>query len=104
MATYSLEHSERVRAYFRVCCRGPAGEQVFDLYHNAMSNRWVLDVAHDGPAAAASGAVHVPEAKPSLFHVPVTFAPAVNWSFDYANAGRGRAAPVHALASPTPST
>jgi hypothetical protein len=121
-AIYSIHHSEQDRTYYRVCCRGPAGEQVFDLSHDAVTNLWVLDVAHDGSAAAASGAVHVPEvgpsqaepsqaepsqaeprrAKPSLFRVPV--APAVNRITDHANAGRGRAAPVHALASPTPST
>src|SRR5689334_7796443 len=44
------------------------------------------------------------QAKPSLFRVPVSISTAVNRSFDYANAGRGRAAPVHAPASPTPST
>ena len=31
----------------RTSCRGPAGEQVFDLYHDAVTNQWVLDVAHD---------------------------------------------------------
>jgi hypothetical protein len=46
-ATYSLEHGEQDRTYYRVCCRGPAGEQVFDLYYDAVSNLWVLDVAHD---------------------------------------------------------
>jgi hypothetical protein len=30
-----------------VCCRGPAGEQVFDLYHDTVTNKWVFDVAHD---------------------------------------------------------
>jgi hypothetical protein len=25
----------------------PAGEQVFDLYHDAVTNQWALDVAHD---------------------------------------------------------
>jgi len=30
-----------------VCCRGSAGEQVFDLYHDAVTNQWVLDVAYD---------------------------------------------------------
>jgi hypothetical protein len=32
------------RLYFRVRC---ADEQVFDLYYDAMSDRWVLDRAHD---------------------------------------------------------
>ena len=64
-ATYSLRTGEQDRTYYRVCCRGSAGEQVFDLYHDAVTNQWVLDVAHDGPAAAACGAVHVPEAGPS---------------------------------------
>ena len=46
-ATYSLELGEQDRTYYRVCCRGPAGKQVFDLYHDAVMNQWVLDVAHD---------------------------------------------------------
>jgi hypothetical protein len=46
-ATYSLRHGQQDRTYYRVCCRGPAGEQVFDLYHDAVTNQWVLDVAHD---------------------------------------------------------
>ena len=46
-ATYSLRHGEQDQTYYRVCCRGPAGEQVFDLYHDAVTNQWVLDVAHD---------------------------------------------------------
>jgi uncharacterized protein DUF6504 len=46
-AAYSLERGAQDRTYYRVCCRGPAGEQVFDLYHDAVSNLWVLDVAHD---------------------------------------------------------
>ena len=29
-ATYSLRHGEQDRTYYRVCCRSPAGEQVFD--------------------------------------------------------------------------
>ncbi|HKB46800.1 MAG TPA: hypothetical protein VKC57_03825 [Ktedonobacterales bacterium] len=45
--TYSLDHRAQDRTYYRVCCRGSAGEQVFDLYHDAISNQWVLDVAHD---------------------------------------------------------
>src|SRR5258706_12873262 len=106
-AVYLIHHSEQDRTSFRVCCRGPAGEQMFHLFHDAVTNLWVVDVAHDGPAAAASGAVHVPraeldQAEQSLIRVPVS--PAVNRSFDYANAGRGRAAPVHAPASATPST
>ena len=32
---------------YRVCCWGPAGAQVFDLSHDAVTNQWVLDVAHD---------------------------------------------------------
>jgi hypothetical protein len=32
---------------YRVCCWGPAGTQVFDLYHDAVTLIWVLDVAHD---------------------------------------------------------
>jgi hypothetical protein len=46
-ATYSLEHSEPARTHYRVCCRDPAGEQVFDLFHDAVTNQWMLDVAHD---------------------------------------------------------
>jgi len=46
MAIYSLHHGEQDRTYYRVCCRGPAGEQVFDLYYDAVTNQWVLDVAH----------------------------------------------------------
>jgi len=46
-ATYSLRTCAQDRTYYRVCCRGPAGEQVFDLFHDAVSNLWVLDVAHD---------------------------------------------------------
>ena len=45
--TYSLRHGAQDRTYYCVCCRGPAGEQVFDLYHDAVTNQWVLDVAHD---------------------------------------------------------
>jgi hypothetical protein len=36
-----------LRAVCRVCCFDPAGEQVFDLYHDAVTNLLVLDVAHD---------------------------------------------------------
>jgi hypothetical protein len=32
---------------YRVCCWGPAGAQVFDLYHDAVTLTWVLDAAHD---------------------------------------------------------
>ncbi len=32
------------RTYYRVRC---AGEQIFDLYYDAVSERWVLDRAHD---------------------------------------------------------
>ncbi len=46
-AIYSLNHGEQDCTYYRVCCRGPAGEQVFDLYHDAVTNLRVLDVAHD---------------------------------------------------------
>jgi hypothetical protein len=46
-ATYSLRTDAEDRTYYRVCCRGSAGIQVFDLYHDAVSNLWVLDVAHD---------------------------------------------------------
>ncbi len=103
MATYSLHHGEQDWTHYRVCCRGSAGVQIFDLFHDAVTNLWVLDVAHDGPAAAASGAVRVPEAKPIL-RVPVSISSAVNRITDHANAGRGCAAPVHAPASATPST
>jgi len=44
---HSCADSEQDRTYYRVCCRGSAGEQVFDLYHDSVSNLWVLDVAHD---------------------------------------------------------
>ena len=46
-ATYSLGHGEQDWTYYRVCCRDSAGEQVFDLFHDAVTNQWVLDVAHD---------------------------------------------------------
>jgi uncharacterized protein DUF6504 len=46
-ATYSLRHGAQDRTYYRVCCRGSAGEQAFDLFHDALSNLWVIDVAHD---------------------------------------------------------
>jgi hypothetical protein len=43
MHWHSWEHKEHnVRTG-----RGPAGEHVFDLYYDAISNLWVLDVAHD---------------------------------------------------------
>jgi hypothetical protein len=35
------------RTYYRVCCRGPSGEQLFDLYHDVVTDCWVLDLAHD---------------------------------------------------------
>ena len=63
-ATYALHHGEQDCTHYRVCCRGSAGVQIFDLFHDAVTNLWVLDMAHDGPAAAASGAVRVPEAEP----------------------------------------
>jgi hypothetical protein len=37
----------RDRTSYRVCCWGPAGAQVFDLYRDAVTLSWVLDVAHD---------------------------------------------------------
>ncbi len=37
----------RDRTSYRVCYWGPAGAQVFDLSHDAVTNQWVLDVAHD---------------------------------------------------------
>jgi uncharacterized protein DUF6504 len=40
-------HGAQDRTYYRVCSRGPAGEQVFDLFHDTVTNLWVLDVAHD---------------------------------------------------------
>lgn len=35
------------RAYYRVLCRGPEGEQVFDLYYDAASDQWMLDRIQD---------------------------------------------------------
>jgi hypothetical protein len=35
------------RAYYRVLCRDPQGEQVFDLYYDAATQQWVLDRVHD---------------------------------------------------------
>jgi hypothetical protein len=35
------------RTYYRVLCRDPAGEQVFDLYYDAANGQWMLDRAHD---------------------------------------------------------
>ena len=35
------------RVYYRVLCRDPGGVQVFDLYEDAASGRWMLDRAHD---------------------------------------------------------
>ncbi len=46
-ATYSLRTGAQDRTSYRVCCRGSASERVFDLYHDAVTNLWVLDVAHD---------------------------------------------------------
>jgi hypothetical protein len=46
-AIYSLRRGAQDCTYYRVFCRGPAGEQVFDLYHDAITNLWVLDGAHD---------------------------------------------------------
>ena len=46
-AIYSLRRGEQARTYYRVCCRGTAGDQVFDLYHDAVTNQWVLGVAPD---------------------------------------------------------
>jgi hypothetical protein len=41
----TLPPTERV--YFRVLCRDPEGEQVFDLYFDAASSQWMLDRVHD---------------------------------------------------------
>lgn len=46
-ADLSTRTGAQNRTYYRVCCRGPAGEQVFDLYHDAVTNQWVLDIIHD---------------------------------------------------------
>lgn len=35
------------RTYYRVLCRDPEGEQVFDLYYDAANGQWTLDRAHD---------------------------------------------------------
>lgn len=35
------------RTYYRVLCRDPQGEQVFDLYYDAATEQWVLDRVHD---------------------------------------------------------
>jgi hypothetical protein len=43
----SLRHGAQDRTYYRVCCRGSAGEQVFDLFHDAVTLTWMLDLAHD---------------------------------------------------------
>jgi hypothetical protein len=46
--TFSLRtDAQDDRTYFRVCCRGSAGEQVFDLYHDAVTGVSVLEVTHD---------------------------------------------------------
>jgi hypothetical protein len=37
----------RDQTSYRVCCWGPAGAQVFDLYRDAVTNLWVLDIAHE---------------------------------------------------------
>jgi hypothetical protein len=42
-----MHHREQDRTYYRVCCRGSVGEQVCDLYRDAGTLAWVLDVAHD---------------------------------------------------------
>jgi hypothetical protein len=39
--------SVRDQTSYRVCCWGPAGAQVFDLYRDAVTLKWVLHVAHD---------------------------------------------------------
>jgi len=46
-ATSSLRRGVQDRAYYRECCRGPAGEQVFGLYHDTVTLTWVLDVTCD---------------------------------------------------------
>jgi hypothetical protein len=43
----SIRTHAQDRTYFRVLCSGPADEQVFDLYYDAVTNSWVLDTAHD---------------------------------------------------------
>lgn len=43
--TDALPPTERV--YYRVLCRDPEGEQVFDLYYDAASGQWMLDRVHD---------------------------------------------------------
>jgi hypothetical protein len=45
--TFSLHHGPQDRTYYRVCCHDPGGIQVFDLFHDAVTLLWVLDVAHD---------------------------------------------------------
>ena len=35
------------RTYYRVRCPSGDGEQLFDLYHDVVTDRWVLDCAHD---------------------------------------------------------
>jgi hypothetical protein len=37
----------RDQTSYRVCCWGPAGAQVFDLYRDAVTLTWVLHMAHD---------------------------------------------------------
>ncbi len=46
-ATYSLRTSAQDRTYYRVCCRGSAGEQVFGLYHDTVTLTSVVDMARD---------------------------------------------------------
>jgi Family of unknown function (DUF6504) len=36
--TYSLDRGAQDRTYYRVCCRGSVGEQVFDLYHDSVTD------------------------------------------------------------------
>jgi hypothetical protein len=35
------------RTYYRVLCRDPEGEQIFDLSYDDASGQWMLDYAHD---------------------------------------------------------
>ena len=35
------------RTYYRVRCVASWGEQIFDLYYDAVDGHWVLDRAHD---------------------------------------------------------
>lgn len=45
VAADALPPTERV--YYRVRCVDPRGEQIFDLYYDAASGRWLIDRAHD---------------------------------------------------------